>query len=1012
MKTCTPALRLYLLGSFHLERDAQTIHLSTRKVESLFAFLVLHPEAHPREKLAALLWGDSTDEHAQRSLRTALATIRKELGDDVLLADRETVQLDPGLAIWVDAREISDFKFQNLDWDSLQSTICNLKSEINLLPDFYDDWILPERERLRAIYLDALLQIAQAHRAKSEYANAIELVQKILAHDPANEKAYQHLIFCLAATGDRIGALKQFEACEKKLRDELNVAPSRETVALCAQIQAEITGGQAREALLTNLPAPLTSFVGREKEKREIREMMEGTRLLTLIGAGGCGKTRLAIQVGIELAAAQCFKHGVWWVDLSALQDPAHVAHAIATVFDLHESENLPLPALLTNYLRAKDLLLILDNCEQVIVACAQIVGALLPVCPRLHVLATSRERINVSGESVWYVPSLAVPPTRLPLDQLRQYDAIQLFSDRARAVAPHWSLLGNDAAVTNICARLDGIPLAIELAATRLNVLSAEQINARLGDRFALLTGGSRAELPRHQTLRATMDWSYDLLSDAERAIFRQFGVFAGGWTLEAAEQIISPNALDYLTALADKSLIVVEQKDSATRYRFLETIRQYAREKLEIANELRETQARHLDYFLNLAKQAEPGLHGAEQFQWLDRLDLDHDNIRAALEWSLEENTDKGLDLVWALIAFWEFRAYWSEGKEWADKLLTHATVRNLAYANGLLVAGKLGINLGDWKTSQQYLEKLVILARELGEAGKLPLALGLGYLGSIVFSHNAQMGESMVEEGLTIARTINVQWVTARVLEYQADLFGGKRDQPAAQRSFEESLAIYQSMGDQRNAAYMMGRIGRALFMQYDCAAARRYVESSQRVACETQDRQSIMSNLNVLSNINQYEGKYDLAKQCCNAGLEMARELGAMQYIILFSLSLAFIALDEGEYDQAKSLFVASLELAHKLNFETLVVGGLMGLGGLLVAETKALPAAKISAFFQKFIESGDIRTLGPVGYIRYDRYLARARSQLDDATFNAAWEEGQKMTYEQAVECALENLKNI
>ena len=551
MKTVAPTakIRLYLLGSFRLERDSRAINLPTRKVESLLAYLALFPKPHSREHLAALLWGDSTDAQARHSLRTALAAIRKELGEEILITDRESVQLVP---IWVDANEIERLKTRAAT--DLQSLIPDFR---DLLPDFYDDWIIRERERLRAIYIDTLLRLAQHHREKSEYVRAISIAQKVLGIDRANENAHQHLMFCYAAQGNRIAALKQYDECKKILRDELNAEPSSETTALRDQIMQELTGALAREAALTNLPNPLTSFVGREKEQRELRRLFEKTRLLTLTGVGGCGKTRLAIQVARDYV--NDFKNGVWWVELAALGDAARVPQSVAKVLGVQESREHALTEMLTLFIRDKAMLVTLDSCEHLIAACADLAEKLLLACPNLKIIATSREALNVTGETIWRVPSLAVPGIAHlpPADELTRYDAIQLFVQRASALEPRWELNGNASAVVQICARFDGIPLAIELAAARVKGLTVEQIAARLDDRFHLLTSGSRTALPRQRTLQAAIDWSYELLSESERTLLRRLSVFAGGWTLEAAEAVCSEQS----TVNSEKPLATVNR-------------------------------------------------------------------------------------------------------------------------------------------------------------------------------------------------------------------------------------------------------------------------------------------------------------------------------------------------------------------------------------------------------------------------------------------------------------------
>jgi predicted ATPase/DNA-binding SARP family transcriptional activator len=1017
-------LQVYLLGSFRVERDAQTIRFPARKVESLFAFLVLHPQSHSREKLSALLWGDSTDDQARHSLRTALATIRKALGDDALIADRETVQLNPGFAVWVDAREISDFRFQISDSVSPQSEILNLKSEIDLLPNFYDEWILPERERLRAIYLDALLQIAQQHRAKSEYARAIEIVQKILTHDSAHEKAYQHLIFCLAATGDRIGALKQFDACEKKLRDELGVAPSPETIALRDQIETALTGTKAREALLTNVPVPLTSFVGREKEIREIWERMESARLVTLTGAGGAGKTRLAIQVATDFANANRFKNGVWWVDLAALSDGALVPQAIAFVFDLRETGDVSITNLLTNFMRAKELLLVLDNCEHLIAACAELAEKFLLACPTLKIIATSREAFNLAGEVVWRVPSLAIPdPEHLPTRaELTRYDAIQLFAQRARAVASNWQLDANVETVARVCARLDGMPLALELAAARVKGLSVEEIAQRLDQRFQFLASGSRTAPTRQQTLRATIDWSFDLLTETERVLLRRLGVFVGGWTLAAAEAICADESFDaadvleLLLRLIDKSLVLVETRDGATRYRMSETIREYAREKLNATNEGEKIRHRHLNYYLKLAHDAETKLHGPEQLIWFDTLELEHNNLRAALEWSLNgASAGAGMELAAALLEFWNMRAHWSDTRELVARLLAQPDPagNNLARANVLLLAGMINRRLGDWQACRQYLEELITLARELGEAGKQPLALGLRYLSDILFDTDSVKAESMVEEGLAIARSLGVQWVIARLLLEQGVFRGAKKNYSDAQKSLEEALSIWQSIGDKRNSAFLMQAIASLFSRQHNYVAARQYADQSLLFAREIRDRESMVQNLMALGEIARAEGKYDLAKRTQSEGLEIARELGQVSAIMLFLNNLGDIAVCEGDLGLAKTLLIEGVTFARQLKYQPGILCSLLGFAGALAVEKQARRAAQLLAVYATHIESGDmryVRDINPADEKQYQHNLSRAHAQLDDATFNAAWEDGRAMTLEQAVEFALAEIR--
>ncbi len=431
-----------------------------------------------------------------------------------------------------------------------------------------------------------------------------------------------------------------------------------------------------------NLPIQLTSFIGREQEIEEVKRRVSAERLVTIVGAGGCGKTRLSLQAASGLLEA--FPDGVWLVELAPLSDPALVAQVTARTLGLSEQgERSPLE-ILVDFIRPKRLLLVLDNCEHLIEACAQLVEALLRACPDLCVLATSREALGVPGETVFYVPSLSIPGAEEALagEKLRQYEAVRLFQERAAACLEGFQITDDNAAtIAQICRRLDGIPLAIELAAARVRLLSVEQIAARLDDCFHLLTGGSRTVLPRHQTLRAAIDWGYALLSEQERVLLRRLSVFSGSWTLEAAEAVCQGNGLaeaeilDLLAGLASKSMVVVLQAPGgARRYTQLETIRQYGHEKLQQAGEESGCLQQHLDYFLRFAETGDRKLRGPESLEWLHRMEEEYANLRAALEWCFGAGQagEAGVRLTNALVEFWNGSSYYHEWLIWLEKAL----------------------------------------------------------------------------------------------------------------------------------------------------------------------------------------------------------------------------------------------------------------------------------------------------------------------------------------------------
>ncbi len=991
----TISLRLCLLGAFRIERASQVIALPTRKVESLLAYLALFPQEHAREKLAALFWGDSTDAQARHSLRTALATLRSKLGDDVLLADRETVRLNPEQPVWVDALE-----FQQVTTSNPQSAIALYQGD--LLVDFYDDWVLVERERLRQLYLDTLLRLAQETRSQSQYARAVEFAQKVLATEPTNEAAYQHLMFCYAAQGDRIAALKQYDECRRLLRDELGIEPSSKTVALRDRIEQELIGGKPKEALFTNVPIPLTSFVGRQREMAEIKRLLSsyprppspspeashqergkgaggmGARLLTFTGAGGCGKTRLAIQVASDLAAADRYKNGVWWVDLAALSDPALVPQKVAQVFDLRESADAPLLTVLIHYFRAKELLLVLDNCEHLIVACAQLAEALLSACPKLQILATSREALSITGEVAWYVPSLESPdPHNMPpLESLPRYDAIRLLAERAQAVAAHWQLADHAEAAARICCRLDGIPLAIELAVARLKVLSAEQVAERLDDRFQLLTGGSRTALPRHRTLRATIDWSYDLLAQEEQVLFRRLAVFAGGWALEVAEVVCSEpvkgqhsascvlhpaGVLDVLTALVDKSLVVAEPSGNATRYRFLETVRQYAREKLLEANESEAYSRRHLDWFLQLAEQADPKLHGREQLEWCERLEREFENLRAALAWSLgqaaQDGAEPALRLAGALAWFWYLRGYWNEGWTWLERSRESRAIT----------------------------------------PARAKVLVGLGLLESFVGT--STKASALVEEGLALYRQQRDKWGIANAAGYCG--YGERNDPSRASALFEEARSIARELKDEWLATATDNLQGLYAHRRGDLAGARSLYESALDHARHSGDHTLIGYVLGNLGCVVRDQGDDDRAEVLFTESLEVVRELGNKNQMARVLCDLGILARRRHNCQQAAALYKQAMALCREMGNTRGVLECLWALGVVAATEQRYERATRRLGAVESLCEM-----LGPEDRREYEDDVRAVRAHLDEATFNAAWAEGRKMTLEEAIEYAL------
>jgi predicted ATPase/DNA-binding CsgD family transcriptional regulator len=573
-----------------------------------------------------------------------------------------------------------------------------------------------------------------------------------------------------------------------------------------------------------NLPLKLTSFIGREREISEVRSLLADHRLLTLTGTGGSGKTRLALAVAFEVAGG--FDEGAWLVELASLPDPDLVPQAVASVLGVREVPGRPLAETLVAHLETKEMLLVLDNCEHLVDAVAVLADALLRSCPELRILATSRETLGIAGERTWLVPSLLLPDLRrLPtLEELARFEAIRLFVERAKGVVSAFELTEQNApAVARVCRMLDGMPLAIELAAARVRVLSVEQICSRLEDSVALLTGGSRTADPRQRTLGATIEWSHDLLSEKEKILFGRLGVFAGGFDLKAAEEVCSGEGLEYeevldvLTHLIDKSLVMVADWGGQARYRLLETVRQYAVERLDVNGEAGLLEARHAQHYLALAEEAAQELR--EQQAWLARLEREHANFRAALSWALDRQDDQpggraelGLGLAAALAQGRFWNAYGpSEGRRWLEKGLGETTTSPTPVrAKALREAGWIATHQGDYERAVSLLEESMALFEELGD--RAGVATSLVYLGHLALHRgDYERVTALGRDAEALRHELTDQQAIAHVLYLlgAAALSGGEHDR--AITHVQESLALNRELGDSWDACICLTFLG---------------------------------------------------------------------------------------------------------------------------------------------------------------------------------------------------------
>jgi len=578
-----------------------------------------------------------------------------------------------------------------------------------------------------------------------------------------------------------------------------------------AELRQDFPALRSLEATPNNLPQQVTSFIGREQELAEVASLLGKTRLLTLLGPGGIGKTRLSLQVAAD--AMDAFPDGVWFVELAPLTDAQRVPQAVASVLGVKEEAGRPVIEALLKHVKDRQLLLVLDNCEHLVHACAELARQLLQAGTKMKVLASSREPLRTSGEQTYAVPPLSLPEANqtMAVESLTEFEAVRLFVERAIAVQATFEISErNAAATTDICRRLDGIPLAIELAAARVRALSVDAIAERLSDRFRLLTGGDRTALPRQQTLRALIDWSYDLLIEAERVVLRRLAVFAGGWTLEAAEAVASGadvlqgDVLDLLTHLVEKSLVVLEA--GGGRYRLLDSVRQYAQEKLDESGEASAVGDRHLTFYLALAEKARPELVGSEQGIWLARLDLEQENLLSAHAWCGRARVgEPGLKLASSMRRYWMIRGLLGLGHQMTVEALARpeAQERTIARCEALFDAGQLSGWMGHYADAQKYLEECLTIARLVGD--KRMVAMALQPLGMATGGQgNRITAREYLEEAVSLAREIGSKRDLAAAINGLAQLYRADGELDAAEPLYQNVLALARELEDRESIA----------------------------------------------------------------------------------------------------------------------------------------------------------------------------------------------------------------
>jgi predicted ATPase/DNA-binding SARP family transcriptional activator len=1008
-----PTLRVRTLGGFAVWREGNPLALGgwgAQRAGELFKWL-LGTANHrlTREQAIDRLWPETSAETAAVNLRVLVHRLRRALGEasgiaeSVLHYDGRSLALAPGEpAPWLDADAFAQAAATALATHS--AGLCRMALAYyqgEYLPeDPYEEWAIARREELRLLHLKLLLHLADCALRIGEGEEAAGCFQTILAADSSNEEAAVGLMRLRIAAAQPAAALRVYYRLVEALREELGLRPGTEARNLATSLAPRRSAPPAPLAPLPphNLPAVSVDLIGRGRDLSALTAHLtsesarHSCRLLTLVGPGGIGKTRLALALAEEVLE-QC-PEGVWLVDLSGLPagmagDDPTVARAVAAVLNVREAPGPSILSTLIDALRGRRLLLLLDNCEHVLAPVAEVAAALLAGCPMLRILATSRETLGVAGEQPWAVPALSLPSAAADLEQMADAAAVRLFLARSRMQRPGLELTAeNAAAIAVICRGLDGLPLALELAAARAGVFSVSEIASRLQESVLLLTGGARGAPPRQRTLHATLDWSYALLTEPEQQLLRRLAVFVGGCALEAVQAVVQAvgsrqgddpaetgewATVDGLQGLARKSLLLCEVEGESTRYRLLETVRHYASALPTSAAESVAARNAHLHYYLDLAEAADRELRGPTQSTWLVKLDREHDNLRAALRWATRHGQWRtGLRLATALGRFWYLHGYLSEGQDWLEGLLAQTgalgagdheedmRLRGMA----LRAAGVLASDQGDYARAAAWYEEGVALLRAIGDTRNL--ALTLNNLGNVV--------------------------------GWQGDFLG-------AQRLFEESLALLRRVGDKGLIAALLGSLGGLAIDQGDTERAQPLVEESLTLQRELGDKDGSARSLNNLALIAHMGGDVPHAVALYEESLAIKRALGSKSSIAYSLCSLAAVYCELGDFPRATALQRESMTLRLAVNDRRGMMSCLEGMADIAYGEGQAVGATRLFG-----AASAIRRQIGaekPEAERRSQETVVSAlRAALGDSAFTRAWDGGAALPLADAVAEAL------
>jgi predicted ATPase/DNA-binding SARP family transcriptional activator len=974
-----------ILGPLEAGVDGKPVELPAAKQRALLAILLLRAnEPVSSELLIDELWGGAPPRSARKLLQTYVSKLRRVLGDKVLVTH------PAGYAVRVEPGQLDLYRFGDLVDQAREAqpreAAQKLRAALALwrgppLADFrYDSFAQTAIGRLEELRLVTIEARIDADLAVGRHGDVVGELRGLVTEYPLRERLRGQLMVALYRSGRQAEALAVYRDGRRRLVDELGIEPSR----FLADLERAILEQDARLALPveptarptlrprpTALPTWGSSFVGRSEEMDSVQAHLgrPDLRLLTLTGPGGAGKTRLAVEVAVRLTAD--FRDGVLFVDLAAVRDPALVAFATVQAIGLRGIGPAEAPSELAAYLRPRRVLVIFDNFEQVLPA-APGVAALLTAAPAVKIIVTSRAPLRVPEEHIFPVPPLALPAAGVDLATLARGDAVALFLERARAARPDFALVEMNAApVATLCVRLDGLPLALELAAARVSLLSPRAILARLGRRLDVLKSNALDIPERHRTLRAAIEWSYELLDTNEQALFRRLGVFVGGFTVDEAEAVAPETDLDVLDgveSLLHANLLRAEGTAAdEPRFGMLETIREYALERLARHDEADGARNRHARFYQGLAQRAEPELRGPGQARWLEVLDAEYDNLRAALAWAAQGGeASVGLETGAALWRFWQMRGHIDEGREQLERLLETNSGSPAVRAAAELSAARCAFIQGDFAGMQRFVEDSIRVHRRIRENYSVGFALMITGTATATRG-DFERGQAYLYEALSIARSLGDTWLESSALGYLGIVLIEKGDFTAARRALEDGLRWMRELGDRRSVGWMLISLG--------------------RVALGSSD--------------------HDRARLRFDEALAVERRLGDLWGIATSLHGLACVAIADGRYGEVRGLLGESIRVAWGAHDRPSIAADLDLFARFSAVQGRLPRAGRLygsASVLDRALHSNPLQSGGR----SEGREIAEVRTALGEEEFAEVWAQGRAMTIDQAVAYALDD----